>query len=173
MDIKIDRWSKYLAKSGNKTSLVYKWKAETFEKYKSQDGRILEVDAFDGGNWHKSRVLERMRLTFQGRVVEVVKVGYKIYKEKEESIKRDELKAERINFEGFSSWRYTYIPWYSPKIKTGKIKIVDSKKKSDNIKAFIDDIVTKNDFKKSSDGLILLHQLLSKIVGEPAEQKFR
>ena len=62
-------------------------------------------------------------MVIQGRVIELVKVGFRIYRDKENTIKRD----EHGTYEGFSSKCDTYIPWYSPKVqpflsKTGKMK---------------------------------------------------
>ena len=119
-DMIMDRWATNIAKPGSKTREAYKWRAETFAL---EDGKVIEVDAHDNANWHKSTILERKIVTLQGRKVEIVKVGFRIYRDKENTIKRD----EHGTYEGFSSKCDTYIPFFSPRIqpflsKTGKMK---------------------------------------------------
>ena len=49
----------------------------------------------------------------------------------------------------------------------------DFKEKSEKIKALLEEIVAKNEDKKTLEGLELLMRLVNNVVTKPTEQKFR
>ena len=111
----LDIWSTDLAQFESKTRQDYAWR----------EGKLVgavnyEVDIHDKGTWCAGTIFEVKEKTVSpGRVILLGYCAFRVYREKTNSVKRD----ERGVFEGWSSKFDEWIPLFCPRIAPWQSKV--------------------------------------------------
>ena len=113
-DQTVDLYSTKLALPGSKSGVDSKWKEEELMK-EDVDGVV--IDCHDGTAWRKSTVFRREIQDKMGRPVEMLKVGYRVYKDEPTKVASYMVRTdERGQYEGFGAAYDEWVPLHSPKV---------------------------------------------------------
>ena len=111
-DGNLDMWSNYIAKYESKTKDTYAWRKENVVNCETEGEKAYELDGHDNTSWCKSTVLQYEKQFLGGRDVDMLYVGFRVYRKTDNQYRKD----ERGTFDGWSNRFDEWIPAYSPRI---------------------------------------------------------